>query len=158
MSDPGSGGAELLPIDEVARRLDLRASAIRYYESLGLVLPTTRQAGRRWYGPAEVRRLAVIGYWQRAGLMTLEEIRHVLDGPRADSGAGPGWPKVVDDRITTLRDQIDRMEAACRFLEHVRSFHQDALPDGCPHYESLIWGDDPPAGQDAPAEHAQPLA
>ena len=52
---PSSAG--LVPIDEVARRLGLRASAIRYYEERGLVQPSSRHAGRRWYGPAEIRRL-----------------------------------------------------------------------------------------------------
>ena len=52
-SDPAEQ-PELLPIDEVARRLGLRASAIRYYEERGLVQPVSRHAGRRWYGPDEV--------------------------------------------------------------------------------------------------------
>ncbi|HUD36177.1 MAG TPA: MerR family transcriptional regulator [Streptosporangiaceae bacterium] len=43
---------------KVARRLGLRASAIRYYEQRGLLNPVARRAGRRWYGPAQIRRLA----------------------------------------------------------------------------------------------------
>ena len=46
MTEPG-----LLPIDEVARRLGIRASAIRYYEDRGLIGPASRHSGRRWYGP-----------------------------------------------------------------------------------------------------------
>jgi MerR family regulatory protein len=37
--------AGLMPIDEVARRLGLRASAIRYYEERGLVQPASRHSG-----------------------------------------------------------------------------------------------------------------
>jgi MerR family transcriptional regulator, copper efflux regulator len=125
----------LEPIDMVARRLGLRASAIRYYEDRGLVAPASRRAGRRWYGPTEIRRLAIIGYWQAHGLMSLEEIKDILDGP-AD---GRRWSQVVTDRIASLRAQIERMEATREYLEHVLTHHPDSAPDGCDHFESLLF-------------------
>ena len=135
MANPAGDVAELVPIDEVARRLGLRSSAIRYYEERGLVTPAARHAGRRWYGAAEIRRLAIIGYWQSSGLMSLEQIGDILAGPEATRG----WTQVVGDRIEALRLQIARMEAARAFLEHTLVFHRDSSPDGCPHYEALIW-------------------
>jgi MerR family transcriptional regulator, copper efflux regulator len=127
---------DLVPIDQVARQLGLRSSAIRYYEERGLVIPVARHAGRRWYGPVEIRRLAIIGYWQSSGLMSLEQIADILDGP----GATRTWTQVVEDHLATLRDQMARLEAASAFLEHTLVFHRDSSPDGCPHYEALIWG------------------
>ena len=109
--------AELLPIDEVARRLGIRASAIRYYEERGLVLPLSRQSGRRWYGPSEIRRLAIILYWQEYALMSLDEIGEILAG----SGATRRWAEIVQSRIGGLGEQIERMEAARAFLVHVAS-------------------------------------
>lgn len=53
MAQQAAGDRELVSIDEVARRLRLRASAIRYYEQRGLVQPASRRGGRRWYGAAE---------------------------------------------------------------------------------------------------------
>ena len=85
--------SKMLPIDEVARRLGLRASAIRYYEECGLVEPVSRHAGRRWYGPVEIRRLAIIRYWQSAGLMSLDEIRHVLSGPSRNQRVDARWSR-----------------------------------------------------------------
>jgi MerR family transcriptional regulator, copper efflux regulator len=126
---------ELVPIDVVARRLGLRASAIRYYEERGLLEPVSRHSGRRWYGPAEIRRLAIIQYWQESGLMSLGEIADILAGPAATKQ----WRQVVEDRIEALREQTRRMEAARGFLEHILTFHQDSPPDGCAHYEALIW-------------------
>jgi MerR family transcriptional regulator, copper efflux regulator len=125
--------AELFPIDEVARRLGIRASAIRYYEERGLVLPLSRQSGRRWYGPSEIRRLAIILYWQEYALMSLDEIGEILAG----SGAIRGWAEIVQSRIGVLGEQIERMEAARAFLVHVASYH-DASPEGCPHFEDDI--------------------
>jgi MerR family transcriptional regulator, copper efflux regulator len=141
-SEREDGG--LVPIDEVARQLGLAASAIRYYEERGLVEPVGRHGGRRWYGPAEIRRLAIIRYWQTAGLMSLEEIGDILAGPAAILG----WTEVVETRLETLRVQIEQMEAARGFLEHTLTFHRDSSPDGCVHYEELIWGE-----AEGPASH-----
>jgi MerR family transcriptional regulator, copper efflux regulator len=127
-------GTELVPIDEVARRLGIRASAIRYYEERGLVQSLSRHSGRRWYGPAGIRRLAIIQYWQRFGLMSLDEIRDILAGP----GTTRGWAQIVQDRIDALRLQVERMNAASGYLEHVLSHHPDSAPDGCLHYEDGI--------------------
>ena len=133
---PAEGEPDLVPIDEVARSLGLRASAIRYYEERGLVQPASRQACRRWYGPDEIRRLAIILYWQRYGLMSLEEISDILAGPTATRG----WAQIVQGRIEALRVQAERMDAARAHLEHVLSHHRDAAspPDGCHHYEEAL--------------------
>jgi MerR family transcriptional regulator, copper efflux regulator len=129
---------DLEPIDVVARRLGLRASAIRYYEERGLLTPASRHAGRRWYGPTEIRRLAIIQYWQRYGLMSLDEIRDILAGP----AAGLRWSQVVRNRIDSLRAQVERMDATREYLEHVLSHHPDDAPDGCGHFEALLFGAD----------------
>jgi MerR family transcriptional regulator, copper efflux regulator len=100
-----------------------------------LIEPVSRHSGRRWYGPAEIRRLAIIQYWQRSGLMSLDEIADILAG----SNANRRWAQVVEDRIEALRVQIERMQTARQFLEHILTFHPDTTPDGCAHYETLIW-------------------
>jgi len=132
---PAEGEPDLVPIDEVARRLGLRASAIRYYEERGLLRPSARRAGRRWYSPADIRRLAIIGYWQRTGQMSLDEIGEILAGPAAIRG----WAQIVQERIEALRLQAEQVNAAREHLEHVLSHHHDSAPDGCRHYESLIY-------------------
>jgi MerR family transcriptional regulator, copper efflux regulator len=134
MTEPTSDVTGLVPIDEVARSLGLRASAIRYYEQRGLLRPACRQSGRRWYGPAGIRRLAIIRHWQEAGRMSLEEIADILAGP----GATRRRAHVVEDRIEALRVQIGQMEAARGFLQHVLEFHPDAAADGCAHYEAHL--------------------
>jgi MerR family transcriptional regulator, copper efflux regulator len=125
----------LLPIDEVARRFGVRSSAIRYYEERGLLHPVSRHGGRRWYGPSELRRLAIIRYWQRNALMSLDDIAVILGGSEATSR----WRDVVDRHVESLDDQIQRMTVAREFLGHVRAHHETA-PDGCPHFEANIWG------------------
>ena len=134
MGELASDAIELVPIDEVARRFGLRASTIRYYEERGLLHPVSRQSGRRWYGPAEIRRLAVIRYWQRSALMSLDDIAQMLAGANGEDR----WRQMIDEQVRMLATRIEEMEAAKEFLEHVAS-HHDAAPDGCPHYETFIW-------------------
>jgi MerR family transcriptional regulator, copper efflux regulator len=141
MSETLSAEQTLVPIDEVARRFGIKASTIRYYEERGLLEPVSRHSGRRWYGHGELRRLAIIRYWQQSGLMSLEDIGLILAGP-ANSGQ---WQNLIDRQVRDLARQIEQMETAKSFLEHVAS-HHDSAPDGCDHYEALIWGHEPTPG------------
>jgi len=143
----------LVPINEVARRFGVPASTIRYYEERGLLDPVSRRSGRRWYGDAELRRLAVIRYWQRAGLMSLDDIASLLAG----SEELPQWRVVIDRHVRTLEEQITQLQTAKEFLEHVASFHE-ASPDGCPHYEAEIWSSLRHAQPDAQPEDPAPGA
>ena len=64
-------------ISEVAERAGLRPSALRYYESVGLLPPPMRIHGRRSYGPEVLMLLAGIGVAQRAGFK-VEEIKQLF--------------------------------------------------------------------------------
>jgi MerR family transcriptional regulator, copper efflux regulator len=134
MSTTATDTSALVPIDEVARRFGLRASTIRYYEERGLLDPVSRHSGRRWYGQAELRRLAIIRYWQESALMSLYDIGEMLAG----TAGGGQWRKLIEEQLRGLSNRIEQMEAAREFLEHVAS-HHDASPGGCEHYEALIW-------------------
>ena len=141
MGETQSGEATLVPIDEVARRFAIKASTIRYYEERGLLDPVSRHSGRRWYSHTGLRRLAIIRYWQQSGLMSLDDIAVILAGP--DSSGQ--WHDLIDRQVRNLTRQIEQMETAKDFLEHVAS-HHDSAPDGCQHYETLIWGREPTSG------------
>jgi MerR family transcriptional regulator, copper efflux regulator len=128
-------GGELVPIDEVARRFGVQASALRYYERRGLLQPAARDAGRRWYGRAELRRLAIIRFWQQSGLMSLNDIAAVLAGPEHNRG----WKRVVSDRREALDAQIEQMTAVRDYLQHLLTCPREHSPDGCPYFEEAIW-------------------
>lgn len=51
-----------VPINEVAKRLDIPAHTLRYWEKQfgGLIKPTTGVAGRRYYRPEVVEKIATI--------------------------------------------------------------------------------------------------
>jgi DNA-binding transcriptional MerR regulator len=102
---------ELIPIGQAADRLGLNPSALRYYDERGLVSPTARRAGRRMYGPDELRRLAFIKIAQRLGL-PLDTTAAVLDAP------GPRWRELVRRQIAELDQVIAQAQGAQLFLNH----------------------------------------
>ena len=116
-----------LSIGEVAERAGLRASAIRWYERVGVLPEPERVSGRRRYEPDVLERLAVVDTAQRAGL-TLEEIRELLDG--ADAG------EPVGDRLRELAERkLPEVEALIARAEAVRGWLQAAAQCRCPTLE-----------------------
>ena len=66
-----------LPMGEVSRRSGFAASALRYYESQGLIDAERSAGGQRTFQRSVLRRLAFIRAASNIGL-TLEEIRQEL--------------------------------------------------------------------------------
>jgi MerR family transcriptional regulator, copper efflux regulator len=130
----GSRGAGLVPIDAVARQFGVPASTIRYYEERGLVLPVSRWGG----GQDEIRRLAIIRFWQKSGRLSLDEIGEILGGPDASAA----WQHIIRERIEAITAQINSMQAARDYLEHILGHHQHSPPDGCQYFEKVIWSTD----------------
>jgi DNA-binding transcriptional MerR regulator len=116
---------ELVPIGEAARLLDVNTSALRYYEERGLVHPA-RSAGRRMYGPEQLRRLAFIQIMHRLGV-GLDAAAAVLDEPSEQ------WRGVVREQIAGLEDLIARATAACGFLQHALDCPADHPVQECPY-------------------------
>ena len=108
---------DFLPIGELAQRTGLSVSAIRYYESKGLIEPHRTGGNQRRFFRSDIRRLSFILIAQRLGL-SLEEIEAQL--ARLPHGRTPNardWAAIsrtiraeLDVRIAELsraRDNLD---------------------------------------------------
>ena len=122
-------------IGEVARRTGLRPSAIRYYESIGLLPMPERVAGRRRYTPDTLRTLAVIGSAQRAGL-SLSEIQELI-------AAGNGRGAVSEQLRAVARQKLPEVEALIERAHLVRSWLEAAADCRCPTLDDCPLFDDP---------------
>lgn len=110
----------VLSIGQVARRAQIRPSAIRYYEEAGLLEVPERVGGKRRYDEGVLRRLVLIAGAKRAGF-TLGEIRILLHGFPIGTGAAERWRTLaseklgeVDEAIARLRETRELLEAALR--------------------------------------------
>lgn len=101
---------DLMTITEVARRSGVAASALRFYESRGLIRSERAGSGHRRYPRAVLRRVAFIVFAQRIG-MTLDEVAEELAKlPEDRVPEGEDWEKLsvewaarVDERIAELQ-------------------------------------------------------
>ena len=107
-----------LPIGALARRSGVAASALRFYETQGLINSTRSPAGRRMFARDALRRVAFIRVAQSVGL-TLEEICAALNGlpnqrtpTRSDwVRLSAAWRPVLERRIDCLIKLRDRLSS-----------------------------------------------
>ncbi|MBL1138298.1 MAG: MerR family transcriptional regulator [Chloroflexi bacterium] len=106
-------GVGLLTIGEVAKRVGLQTSAIRYYEELGLIQKPPRISGQRRYPSDVLQEIALIQLAQAGGL-TLAQIHNLLHGFGADIPASERWHKMAEARLVEVEAQI---QAALRMKQ-----------------------------------------
>lgn len=102
--------ARELPIGEVARRAQIPATTIRYYEQIGLLPAPRRSGGQRRYTPAILRRLAIIRYAQAAGL-SLSEIRAWFTDFASIDSAAQRWQSLGAQKLPEIEAEIARLQA-----------------------------------------------
>lgn len=107
----------MLTIGELAKRVGLRTSALRYYEKEGLLSPDTRSdAGYRLYGETAVTRLQLIQRAQRLGF-SLADIRTLLRGWDAGDLDDATLLHTAEQRYLTLARQITELMVQQHELE-----------------------------------------
>jgi len=94
-----------LSIGDVARRAGLRASALRYYEQVGLISPQPRASGRRQYDSGVFNVLAVIEYAKRAGF-TIAQTKLLLTGFGTEVTASARWRSMARRKQGELDEVI----------------------------------------------------
>ena len=105
-----------LNIGEVARRADLHTSAIRYYESVGLLPPPRRASGWRRYDSAVLDHLQVIRAARELGF-TLDEIRTLLHGFPTNTPPPARWRALARRKLPEVEATIKRATAMQRLLQ-----------------------------------------
>lgn len=96
-----------MKIGQLAHRAGLHASAIRYYERLGLLAPPHRVGGQRRYSPDALDRVLLIRFASEMGF-SLAEIKLFLGGLRENAPVGPRWKKLATKKISEVEDSIAR--------------------------------------------------
>ncbi|ARU04346.1 redox-sensitive transcriptional activator SoxR [Comamonas serinivorans] len=115
---------DLLVIGAIAQRSGVKASALRYYESLGLIESVRSSAGHRRYHRSTLRRVAYIVFAQRLGFQ-LDEIASHLEGlPKHHAPTGADWSS-----LSTL--WVNRVDQRIEELMHLRRSLESCIGCGC---------------------------
>lgn len=107
----------MLTIKDVSKRTGLAASAIRYYEDKGLILPGRREESNyRIYTEEDIHRLEQIQYFTNLRF-SLEEIRTLLDAT----------PKEVRKRV---EEQLQKLHKESYMLADLVQYGRDFVTYG----------------------------
>ena len=119
-----------LTISEVARQAGIRTSAIRYYESVGLLPQARRVGGQRRYHEDILRRLTFIQAAQAVGFSVAEmqTLFHELD---EDAPFSIRWQSLAKQKLVEVDTLMQRARSMKRLL--VQSLHCS-----CPDIEQCI--------------------
>lgn len=121
-----------MDISEVARLSGLQASALRYYESKGLIHTLARDGGRRRFAPDVLDQLALIALGQAAGF-SLDEIRTMF--------TPDGQPSIDRALLSAKADELDRMVKRLKAMsEGLRHAAVCPAPShaACPSFQRLL--------------------
>lgn len=125
-----------LTIGALAKRTGLAVSAIRYYETQGLITPWRNAGGQRRFERADIRRLSFVLIAQKFGF-SLPEIGAVLKQlPGGRTPTPADWARIaetfrvrLDERIETLtklRDDLDGcIGCGCLSLPKCKLYNPD---------------------------------
>lgn len=115
---------DLIPIGELARRTGLAVSAIRFYESKGLIKPFRTMGNQRRFLRSDIRRLSVVLIAQKLGL-GLDEIEAALATlPHGRTPALSDWQRIS----RALRGEID---SRIKLLTRTRAKLDECIGCGC---------------------------
>ena len=107
---------EGLSIGEVAERAGLAPSAIRYYESLGLLPAPSRAGGKRRYDESVFGWLALVALAREAGF-TMAETRELIEGFEPETLPAARWQALAKRKLAEIDEQIARANRMRKVLK-----------------------------------------
>ena len=96
-----------MKIGQLAARAGVNASAIRYYEKIGLLAAPHRVGGQRRYPSDALDRVLLIRFAGEMGF-SLGEIKLFVHGLRENAPVGPRWRKLANRKIREVEENIKR--------------------------------------------------
>jgi MerR family redox-sensitive transcriptional activator SoxR len=108
----------LLPIGEVAARSGVAASALRFYESLGLIHAVRQAGGRRFYPRSTLRRIAFVVFAQRIGCSLTEITQQVKELCPDRPPTKADWQRQSQQWRARVRQKIEELRRLDMALDH----------------------------------------
>jgi DNA-binding transcriptional MerR regulator len=121
-----------LDISQVAKRADIPASTLRFYEEKGLIRSIGRRGLRRLFDPSVLERLALIGLGRASGF-SLEEIARMF----APDGKVRIDRRMLSAKADELSKTIRKLSALREGLLHAASCRAPSHME-CPTFRRLL--------------------
>ena len=142
-------------IGDLAERAGLAVSAIRFYETHGIVRPLRNQGGHRRYGRSDLRRLSFTLIAQRLGFPLAEIAAHLSALPADRAPDRQDWERIatgfrarIAERISALQSLSDKLDGCigcgCLSLDKCSLYNADDRAARKGHGPRYLMGDRPP--------------
>lgn len=112
-----------MKIGKIAELSGVPASAIRYYESEGLIPRQQRENGRREFSSDVVALLKVLRVAQEMGF-TMKEIKILVSGITPKDSLSSKWKKMAQEKLVELEAHIQR-------TQRMKALLREALKCNC---------------------------
>ncbi len=112
-----------MQIGEVAKRVGVKASAIRYYESTGLIPKVSRTSGQRQYSEDILTHLKVIQVAKRMGF-SIKELQTLLRGFDPSVKDTKKWQLMAGQKLQELKNIAEDAKEMQKLI-------REALECGC---------------------------
>jgi DNA-binding transcriptional MerR regulator len=119
----------MMAIGELAERTGVAATALRYYDDLGLVRPSARVGGQRRYDESAVKAVGVVLFLRDVGF-TLEEIRSMVVGSSS-------WRSMARSKLAELDEAAANIAAARVAIQHALRCPEPS-PATCSRFWSIV--------------------
>lgn len=126
-------------IGEVAKRANVPAKTIRYYEEIGLITPKRAANGYRAFGEDDLHKLAFIARARMLGF-SIKDCRSLLDLYQDETRSSAQVKAIAQEQLGQIDARIAQLQAMRSTLAHmVTCCAGDARPD-CPILDDLAQG------------------
>lgn len=125
-------------IGEMAQKLNVAPSTLRYYDKEGLLPFVERSSGGiRMFKDEDMEWLRLLGCLKKAG-MPLKEIRSFLDWSRQGDATISQRLELIEKQRQSVLDQQKQLEDTLLMLDYKRWYYQTAQEAGtCAVHDSL---------------------
>ncbi len=123
----------LLTIGELARRAGIAASAVRYYEEIGLLPAPARMSGQRRYPESAVEQAGIILLLRDVGFSLAEQKAFMA----SRDVALDEWRQLARRKLAELDERIVKAQNAREAIKHaLRCPHEDIFE--CRNFAGVI--------------------
>lgn len=125
-------------IGEMAQKLNVAPSTLRYYDKEGLLPFVERSSGGiRMFKDEDMEWLRLLGCLKKAG-MPLKEIRAFMDWSRQGDATISQRLELIEKQRQSVLDQQKQLEETLLMLDYKRWYYQTAQEAGtCAVHDSL---------------------
>lgn len=110
-------------IKQVAERLGIPATTIRYYDKEGLLSDIERKAsGYRAFSETDVEKLETIECLKKSG-MSIREIRQVMEWSRPGFAEHDKIIEMYEQRRQIVVEQVEELQKTLEFIECHKNYH-----------------------------------